>query len=341
VVSGRCSLEGVVSGVRSVLVTGAYGLLGSSLCRALSDRGDRVVALARHVRPHSPLALDRAPIASVCGDVCDGSFVAETLGEHAVDTVVHLAAQVLVGEAMLTPVSTFEVNVRGTWTVLEACRRHGVTRVVVASTDKVYGAGGQLPFHEGMPLYPRFPYESSKAAADLIARSYWESFGLPVAVTRFANIYGGGDLNPSRLIPEVIAAVLEDRRPVLRSDGRDERDYLHVDDAVSAYLAILAALDATLVDGGSGVGACGEAFNAGTGQAHSVLDIVSLVGRLSGREVSPEIRGPGTPRGEISRLLVDSSKLQRLTGWSPAVGLEEGLHRTIDWYRRHPRALTS
>jgi CDP-glucose 4,6-dehydratase len=215
--------------------------------------------------------------------------------------------------------------------VLEACRAHGPRAVVVASSDKAYGCQEQLPYREGQPLAPTFPYDVSKAAADLIARSYWHTFGLPVAVTRFANLYGGGDTNRSRLVPEAVGAALSGRAPVIRSDGSPERDFLHVEDAVAAYLAIWQVL----VDGRGG----GEAFNAGGGRPHRVSDVVELICRLAGGGLAPEIRGEGTPHGEIDRQWVDAGRLAQLTGWAPAVSLEEGLRRTIAWYRQHPQAL--
>ena len=176
-----------------------------------------------------------------------------------------------------------------------------------------------------------FPYDVSKAAADLIARSYWETYGVPVAVTRFANLYGGGDVNTSRLIPEVVSAAIDGRAPIIRSDGSPERDFLYVEDAVAAYLAIAEALD--------GEGAAGEAFNAGAGRPHSVRDLVELICRVAGADVVPEFQGDGTPAGEIDRQFVDATKLRDLTGWAPAVDLEEGIRRTIAWYRAHPAAL--
>jgi CDP-glucose 4,6-dehydratase len=338
--AGRGALEAVggdgVSALRgrSVLVTGAHGLLGSWLTAALLDGGARVVVIRRDEPAVTALAL--AGIAddvdSVRGDVCDEGLVARALAEYEVDSVFHLAAQTLVGVASRSPRSTFETNVRGTWMVLEACRTHGVRAIVVASSDKAYGPQAQLPYSEEQPLQPRFPYDASKAAADLIARSYWHTFGLPVAVTRFANLYGGGDLNRSRLVPEAIGAALAGRAPVIRSDGNPERDFLYVEDAVAAYLAIWAQLQS---DSGAG----GEAFNAGGGGSHRVGDVVALICRLVGTGVVPEIRGRGTPHGEIDRQWVDSAKLSALTGWRAQVGLEEGLRRTIDWYRQHRRAL--
>jgi CDP-glucose 4,6-dehydratase len=270
-------------------------------------------------------------VSVVHGDICSDGFVERVLVDYEVDSVFHLAAQTLVGSANHSPVSTFETNVRGTWIVLEACRRHGAERVIVASSDKAYGNHDDLPYREDHALQPRYPYDASKAAADLISRSYWHTWQLPVAVTRFANLYGGGDVNGSRLIPEAVAAALEGRPPVVRSDGSPERDFLYVEDAVAAYLSIWDAL-------GRGE-AGGEAFNAGGGRPHRVLDVVELVCKLAGTDVQPDIRGAGTPSGEIDRQWVDPTKLTALTGWSATVDLEEGLGRTIRWYRDHAHLL--
>ncbi|MEA2391398.1 MAG: hypothetical protein QOK31_1507, partial [Solirubrobacteraceae bacterium] len=304
---------------RRVFVTGGYGLLGAWLVGALLDGGAEVTVLRRDVTRNSPLALlgleERVGVVS--GDVLDGALLERAIGDWEVDTVFHLAAQTIVGTAARSPAGTFDTNIRGTWTLLEACRRHEVPRVVVASSDKAYGAHEELPYREDFALRPRFPYDVSKAATDLIARSYWHTYGLPVAVTRFANLYGGGDQNRSRLVPEAIDAALSGRRPVIRSDGSPERDFLYVEDAVAAYLAIAEALD--------GDGARGEAFNAGGGEPHSVREVVELVCRLAAPGLEPDVRGAGTPPGEIDRQYVDSSKLRALTGWAPQVPLEEGL----------------
>lgn len=325
----------------SVFVTGAYGLLGSWLTRALVQRGDRVVVLQRDRAPRSALLLDgiEEAVDVVHGDLIDDGLVARALGEYEVDVVFHLAAQTIVGTANRSPLGTFESNIRGTWTLLEACRLHGEsTRVLVAASDKAYGASATLPYREDQALDPRYPYDVSKAATDMIARSYWHTFGLPVAVTRFANLYGGGDLNRSRLIPEAIGAALAGRAPVIRSDGTPERDFLYVEDAVDAYLRLADALGEPGPDPAR-PSAHGEAFNAGGGEPHAVRDVVARICAIAGTAVEPDVRGSGTPAGEIDRQYVDAAKLRALTGWEPRVGLDEGLRRTVDWYRAHPQAL--
>ncbi|HEY2772076.1 MAG TPA: GDP-mannose 4,6-dehydratase [Solirubrobacteraceae bacterium] len=315
---------------RSVLVTGAYGVLGSWLVSALLEQGASVTVIKRDDAVASRLVIEEieARVNVVHGDICDDGLIERALAEYEVQDAFHLAAQTIVPTANRSPLSTFETNIRGTWLLLEACRRHGAQRVVVASSDKAYGAHDELPYREHLGLQPRFPYDVSKAATDLLSRSYWHTWELPVAVTRFANIYGGGDVNPSRLVPEAVSAALAGRAPVIRSDGSPERDFLYVEDAAAAYLAISEAL-------GRGEGR-GEAFNAGGGRPHRVLDVVQLICRLAGSGVEPDVRGAGTPSGEIDRQWVDPTKLRELTGWEPRFGLEDGLRRTIDWYRQHP-----
>ena len=313
----------------SVFVTGAYGLLGGRLVSALLERGARVAVLKRDGVAASALELEgtEARVDVVTGDVCDARLTERALSEYEVETVFHLAAQAIVGVSSRSPVSTFQANISGTWTLLEACRRVGVQHVVVASSDKAYGAHDELPYRECFALKPRYPYEVSKAATDMIARSYWHTFELPVAVTRLANIYGGGDLNLSRLVPECTIAAIQGRRPVIRSDGTLERDFLYVGDAVDAYLAIWSLL-------ADGRGA-GEAFNAGGDRPHSVLEVVELACKAAGTGVRPDVRGTGTPHGEITRQWLDSTKLRSLSGWAPQVSLEEGLSRTVAWYRTY------
>ena len=323
-----------VAGLGVALVTGGHGLLGAWVVKALLERGTEVVLFARGSHRPSALAIEGtdAHCARVAGDVRDDEAVERAFAAHRPDTVFHLAAQSIVGTANRDPAPTFDANVRGTWTVLEACRRHEVARTVVASSDKVYGPDAPPPYREDLPLAPRYPYDVSKAAADIIARSYWHAHGLPVATTRLGNVYGGGDLNRSRLIPEAIAATLGARRPVIRSDGSPRRDFLYAEDAAAAYVAIADAM---------GDGVAGEAFNGGSGRSCSVLEVVRLVCEVAGTDLEPDVRGEGTPAGEVGDEHIDSSKLRTATGWAPRVDLEEGLRRTVEWYRRYPEALSA
>ncbi len=318
---------------RSVFVTGAYGLLGSWLVKRLVAQGARVTVLKRDDTVTSALILEGTErrVNVVHGDVTDLAVLERALTEYEVDTVFHLAAQSIVGVASRSPVSTFETNIRGTWLLLEACRRVGIQAAIVAASDKAYGKHDDLPYREEHALQPRHPYEVSKAAADLIARSYWHTYGLPVAVTRLANLYGGGDLNLSRLVPETAVAAIDGRPPVIRSDGTLRRDFLYVEDAVNAYLAICG-----LVYEGRGAG---QAFNAGGERPYSVMEVVRLTCQVAGTQVTPEVRGHGIPPGEIGSQWVDSGKLRGLSDWAPQVGLEAGLRRTVDWYREHRAAL--
>jgi len=260
-------------------------------------------------------------------DLLDAAGVARAV--DGCDSVFHLAAQTIVGVARRSPHETVDVNVRGSWNVFLACRDAEVGKIVFASSDKAYGTAPELPYREDMPLRADHPYDSSKAAADVMSRGLAREWGLPLAVSRFANVYGGGDLNFTRLVPETAIAVADRRAPRIRSDGAPRRDFLHVDDAVSAYLAIAGA-----VEGG---GAAGEAFNAGGDQPHSVREVVDLIVAVGGGEVAPEY-GPGLPPGEILDQYLDSTKLRELTGWAPAVDLRTGLGRTVDWYREHEEA---
>jgi CDP-glucose 4,6-dehydratase len=322
----------------SALVTGGHGFAASWLVKALLERGDRVRVLDRpdprvtDVGTPRPSALELFglldEVEMIEADLRDAEGISRAV--DGVDAVFHLAAQTIVGNAQASPRETFETNVLGTWNVLEACREQGVGRVVFASSDKAYGESDELPYREDFPLRAAHTYDASKAAADILARSYWHSYEVPVAVTRFANLYGGGDLNFSRLIPEAVSAVLDGRRPVIRSDGTPQRDFLYVEDAARAYLAIAGALD----DGA----ARGEAFNAGGGEPHAVADVLRLIAEVAGGDLEPDIRGSGNPAGEIDRQYVDSSKLREMTGWEPEVDLPEGLRRTIEWYREHPEA---
>ncbi len=317
--------------MKSVFVTGAHGLVGSWLVKALLARSVHVVVLKRDAVRASALALEgsESRCTVVHGDLADAAILQRAVAEYACDTVFHLASQPIVATANRSPVATFEANIRGTWNVMEACRLHDVARVVVAASEKVYGPHEELPYREDHELRAQAPYDVSKACADLVARSYFHTYGVRVAVTRFANVYGGGDLNVSRLVPELVASVAAGRPPVIRSDGSPERDFLYVEDAAAAYLAIADALDAGA--------AAGEAFNAGGARTHAVRDVVTTLLEVSGSGLEPDYRG--APPEVVDRQWVDSGKLRRCTGWEPVVDLSEGLRRTVAWYREHPGTL--
>jgi CDP-glucose 4,6-dehydratase len=324
---GAVSDDGFWRG-KSVLVTGAGGFVGSWLAHALVEHGATVTAILRDEPRLSNFDLlglgERVNV--VRGSVTDAATVERAFNEYEVDTCFHLAAQAIVGVANRSPVSTLESNIRGTWTVLEACRTARlVERVVVASSDKAYGSQPQLPYTEEMPLLGVNPYDASKVCAEVLIRSYRATFGLPVVVARCANIYGGGDLNFSRLVPGTIRSVLAGERPIVRSDGTPVRDYIHVDDAVAAYLALGEQLD--------GPGVPGEAFNFGGGEPISVRDILGRVlDACDVGDVQPDVRGSGAPAGEIDRQYLDSARAASVLGWQPRVSLGDGLRRTVSWY---------
>jgi CDP-glucose 4,6-dehydratase len=313
---------------RPVFVTGATGLLGSHLTAELVARGASVTCLVRDAVAASHfhrLGLDRF-VTIVRGALEDYPTIERALGEYEVETVFHLGAQTIVGIAARNPLSTWESNLRGTYHVMEACRRSPrVKRVVVASSDKAYGATATLPVDEGAPLGGRFPYDASKACTDLIAASYHATFGLPVCVTRCGNLFGPGDLNWNRLVPGTIRSALRGERPVIRSDGSFVRDYFFVEDAVAAYLALAERMDRPEV--------VGQAFNFSDEKPLDVIAMANLVLEACGRpDLELDVRGEASH--EIPAQYLSSAKARRLLdGWRPRLGIEEGLARTVGWYR--------
>jgi CDP-glucose 4,6-dehydratase len=311
-----------------VLFTGAQGFVGSWVTERLLDEGARVIVLRRDSTKPSRFRLRGLDerCTSVPADLHDLDSLERVLNEHAVRAVFHLAAASAVGSATRSPLATFEVNVRGTWTLLEACRRlpDPPERIVVASTDKAYGRQPELPYREDMEMKPVFPYDVSKACADHIARSYAATYGLPVAVTRFANVFGGGDFNFTRLVPGTARSLLARESPVIRSDGKMERDFLYAADAVSAYLAVADSL--------ADERNRGRAWNASIGEPVSVLDVVRRLIELSQTHAEPDIQGDSTPHGELERQWLDSSAINRELGWRPEWSLDRGLEATYRWY---------
>jgi CDP-glucose 4,6-dehydratase len=312
-----------------VLVTGGQGFIGSWLVERLLDEGAHVVVPCRGSLASSRFRTKgifrRCTV--VQGGILDHDFLDGILREYGIRVVFHLAAQPIVGIANLSPHGTLEVNIRGTYSLLDACRRHSdqIDRIVVASSDHAYGAHDVMPYREDFALRGIFPYDVSKACTDVIARSFAAAFSLPIAVTRLANVYGGGDPNWSRIVPDTVRALIEDRRPVIRSDGTPERDYLYVEDAVDAYLTIGLALDDKRH--------WGSAWNAGHGQAVPVEEIVRRIIAVSGKDVEPDIRG-GSQK-EIDRQFLDATKIRKQLGWVPKWDLDSGLKRTYAWYERN------
>ena len=308
---------------RTVLVTGAAGFLGGWLVRALSERSARVVAVVNHSTPQT--LNSSADFEIVRADICDPAALQPLFERSGIDTVFHLAAQTLPTLARENPRLTFEANARGTWNLLEAARSTSlVPRVVICSTDSVYGENDGEPFAEEARLAPSFPYETSKACAEMVALCYYETYGLPIAIARFCNLYGPGDVAESRLMAGTIAAALAGERQQLRGDGSAVRNYLYVEDAVTALLTVAEAIDRP--------GMAGQAFNFCDEQPVSVLDIVTRVLRFTGRpDLAPRL-GAGTP-GEISIKRASAAKARQVLGWAPAVNLDEGLARTVAWHR--------
>ncbi len=312
---------------RSTFVTGGTGLVGSWLVRRLLGLGANVVCLVRDWVPQSELVrarlIDRVTV--VRGDVADQATLERALGEHEIDTVIHLAAQTIVGIANRNPVSTFQANIAGTWCLLEACRRSPtVKQIVLASSDKAYGDHDKLPYDEDAPLQGRHPYDVSKSCADLISQTYAKTYGLPVVVTRCGNFYGGGDLNWNRIIPGTLRSVMRGQRPIIRSDGHYVRDYFYVEDGAAAYtlLAERLALDPALR---------GQAFNFSNEIQLNVLDLVRRILAIMGSNLEPEVRNEAS--NEIRKQFLSAAKARRVLDWRPLFTLEQGLQKTVDWYR--------
>ena len=314
---------------RRVFVTGATGLLGSWLVDDLVARGADVVCLVRDWVPTSALVTSGtlARTTVVSGDLLDYAVLLRALNEYELDTVFHLGAQAIVGAASRSPLSTFESNVRGTWNLLEACRMCAalVQRIVVASSDKAYGAHETQPYTEDMALRGGVPHDASKACADLVALSYAHTYRTPVAITRCGNLFGGGDLNYSRLIPGTIRSVLFDEAPVIRSTGTFKRDYFYIADAVAAHL--------TLAEYIASKGLGGEAFNIGNEQPLSALDVVNAVLRVTGSSLVPVVLDHTD--SEIPSQFLDCSKARTILGWRPHFTFDDALRETVAWYRKH------
>jgi CDP-glucose 4,6-dehydratase len=314
---------------RPVLITGATGLVGSWLTRRLHEAGAEVVCLVRDWVPQSELVRSRLieQVKVVRGDIRDRDLLERTLGEYEIDTVIHLAAQTIVGIANRNPISTFESNIQGTWNLLEACRRSpGVKSIVVASSDKAYGDQEVLPYGEDTPLEGRHPYDVSKSCSDLIAQAYAKTYDLPVVVTRCGNFYGGGDLNWNRIVPGTIRSIVRGERPVIRSDGQFVRDYFYVEDGAAAYMLLAEQLFGRPE-------LRGKAFNFSNEIQVTVLELVQRILCLMKSTLEPDVRNEAS--NEIRHQYLNASRARQMLRWAPLFTLEQGLEHTAAWYREY------
>jgi len=315
---------------RTILITGATGLVGSALSRRVLELGAQVVALVRDWNPQSEFirsgSIHRCAVIS--GGLEDYGTLERALVKHEVDTVFHLGAQAIVGAAFRSPLATYEANIRGTYNLLEACRIHRdlVRRVVVASSDKAYGETAVLPYTEDMPANGRHPYDVSKSCTDLLAMTSAQTYDLPVTIARCGNIFGGGDLNWSRIVPGTIRLALSGQAPLIRSDGTFTRDYIYLADVVAAYVQLAEAVETP--------GVRGEAFNFSPEKPVSVMEMVQAILTAVGRtDLQPVIQSRA--QAEIKGQYLDAKKARQALGWVPAYNLEAGLTATVDWYRAY------
>jgi CDP-glucose 4,6-dehydratase len=320
---------------RTAFVTGATGFIGTHVARLLVEQGARVVCLQRDAVRANALDLFnlRQRVTVVQGQLEDYALLERILNEYEIEAVFHLAAQAIVGAANRSPLSTFESNIRGTYCLLEACRvSQTIKRVIVASSDKAYGSHDNLPYREDYPLLGLFPYDASKVCTDVLARSFAQTYATPIAVTRFANIYGPGDLNLSRIIPGTILSVLRDEAPVIRSDGTPLREFVYVDDVARGYLLLAEKIEEAL----------GEAFNFGAGAPVQMLALVQRIIELAGKagQLEPQVMLAHKIKREIDAQYLSAEKAETRLGWRAEAGLDEGLLRTIEWYRQNLAALS-
>jgi CDP-glucose 4,6-dehydratase len=315
---------------KTVFVTGGSGFVGANLVKRLVSEGSRVVVLERDRL--SPNSLDvfglRDKVDVVTGSVDDLTLMDRVMNEFQPRFVFHLAAQALVNAANRSPIGTFEANIRGTYMLLEACRRvEEQPTVVVASSDKAYGSHDTLPYTEDFALQGVFPYDVSKSCTDLIARSYALTYNMPVAVTRSANIYGPGDLNLSRIVPGTMVSILRGERPIIRSDGSPIREFIHVEDVVDGYLTVATNIDK----------AAGEAYNFGSDEPVRILDLVNEMLMAAGRkdDLEPDILLTTKIEREIDAQYLSGAKISEQLGWTPKIDLASGLKSSFDWYRDH------
>ncbi len=303
---------------KNVFVTGSTGFVGSHMVQELLRLGANVTALVRKPRFDNRINF-------VKGSLDDFEVIKKALEEFEIDTVFHIAALAVVGEARLNPIAAFETNIRGTWNVLEACRQSSVKRVIVTSSEKVYGDSVVPPYVESMPLQGRHPYDVSKSCADLIAYTYFHTYQLPVCIVRCGNLFGGGDLNFTRIIPETIQSLIKNRVPVIRSDGSSARDFFYIEDGVHAHLLVAEEMESSPI--------AGEAFHFSYEKPQSVLEVVDQIRKLMNSDLVPIIQNQTSHDSNIQYL--SAQKARDVLGWKPVYSFESGLNKTIEWYQKY------
>jgi CDP-glucose 4,6-dehydratase len=328
-ICGRRKMQNGLFGMnlegKNVLVTGANGFVGSWLCKKLLDMKVNLFALIKeHIQGSVFNSLDSNSLVKISGDVQDFDYMSSLIKTNEISICFHLAAQTIVGKSNINPLETFRTNVLGTCNMLEASRINDIEVFILASSDKAYGTQKNLPYTEDSPLKGTFPYDASKSCADIIAQSYFYMYELPVSITRSVNIYGGGDMNFSRIFPDTIRSLIKKERPVIRSDGTPVRQYIYVDDVVNGYISIAENFEKVK----------GEAFNFGSSDPISVLDVVKLITYFYGTKTQPLIKGDDS-KGEIHSQYLSSKKARKLLEWEGSVELEDGVKRTIEWYKNH------
>lgn len=318
---------------KNVLITGANGFLGSHLTLELLRRKAKVIAIIKEDLKLSLLKIESAEIDKkgltiIKSDITISKSMLEIFGKYRPDICLHIAAQPIVGIANKSPLNTFTTNIVGTWNILEAARLNDIKAVVVASSDKAYGEHKKLPYREDASLVAKHPYDSSKACADILTRCYAHTYGLNTAVTRCANIYGPGDFNFSRIIPDTMRSIILHKNPIVRSNGAPLRDYIFIDDVVEAYLCLAESLHKGKIN-------VGEAFNFGSGKPISVLSLVNKILKIAKCDLAPKILSKKKIKGEIDRQYLSSGKAKELLGWKTSCSLNDGLKVTYDWYKKH------
>lgn len=313
---------------KNVLITGATGLVGGAFTQTLLSEGANVFALIVEIPANCELKTsgNLEKVTQVFGDLNNHEAITRAIAGYEIEAIFHFGAQTIVGTALLDPIGTFQANIQGTWNILEAARisKNIVKSVVVASSDKAYGESSNLPYLEDFPLHGKSPYDVSKSCTDLLAQSYAKTYDLPIGIARCGNIYGPGDLNWSRIVPSTIKSITLGEQPVLRSDGKNLRDYVYIKDVISAYHTLGSAIFNGDIHSGE--------FNFSVDSPNSVLEIYYTVCEVMGVKIEPLILNRA--QAEIKDQFLSSKKANKILNWSAKYDLKQGLIETVPWYQK-------